>query len=64
MSESDIYALVKKITKLIDKGRSEDEIQQKTGADTIFIRDVARMYLTHKNISVQGILDRIEIKGK
>lgn len=64
MSESDIYALVKKITKLIDKGRYEDEIQQKTGADAIFIRDVARMYLTHKNISVQGILDRIEIKGK
>ncbi len=64
ISESDIYALVRKITRLIDKGRSDYEIQQKTGADIIFIRDVARMYLTHKNISVQGILDRIEIKNK
>ncbi len=64
ISESDTYSLVKKITKLIDKGRSEDEICQKTGADKIFIRDVTRMYLTHQNISVQGILDRIEIKGK
>ena len=35
-----------------------------TGADKVFVEDVARMYLTHQNISVQGILDRIEIKGK
>ena len=63
-SERDIYALVKKITKLIDKGCTEEVIQKKTGADNIFIQDVARMYLTHRNVSVQGILDRIEIKGK
>ena len=58
------YALVKKIMKLIDKGYDDVMIQQKTGADKVFIQDVARMYLTHQNVSVQGILDRIEIKGK
>ena len=61
---SDTYALVKKIIKLIDKGCDDVTIQQKTGADKVFIQDVVRMYLTHKNVSVQGILDRIEIKGK
>jgi hypothetical protein len=25
---------------------------------------VTRMYLTHRDVGVQGILDRIEIKGK
>lgn len=64
MSDRDIYALVKKITKLIDKGCTAEVIENKTGADKTFIQDVARMYLTHRNVSVQGILDRIEIKGK
>ena len=63
-NNTDTYALVKKIMKLIDKGFDDVTIQQKTGADRTFIQDVARMYLTHQNVSVQGILDRIEIKGK
>ena len=63
-SDRDIHALVKKIMKLIDRGCTAEVIQEKTGADKVFIQDVARMYLTHRNVSVQGILDRIEIKGK
>ncbi len=63
-NNTDTYALVKKITRLIDKGCSAEVIQKKTGADAVFIQDVARMYVTHPNVSVQGILDRIEIKGK
>lgn len=62
--QSDIYALVKSITRLIDKGCSADVIMDKTGAKAEFIEDVARMYLTHPGVSVQGILDRIEIKGR
>lgn len=64
VSDRDTHALVKKITKLIDKGCTTEAIHERTGADKTFIQDVARMYLTHQNISVQGILDRIEIKGK
>ena len=50
--------------KLIDKGYTLDKIRKKTGADAVFIEDVTRMYLTHPGVSVQGILDRIEIKGR
>ena len=60
----DMFWLVKKIMKFIDKGYTLWDIQRATGADKAFVEDVARMYLTHQNISVQGILDRIEIKGK
>lgn len=63
-SELERYLLVKKIMKYIDKGKSLDTIQKKTGADKTFIIDVTRMYLTHQNVGVQGILDRIEIKGR
>ncbi len=61
---TDIYSLVKQIMKLVDKGYTAEQIMDKTGADMTFITDVTRMYVTHQNVSVQGILDRIEIKGK
>ena len=55
---------MKKIMKYMDKGYTLEDARRATGADRAFVEDVARMYLTHQNISVQGILDRIEIKGK
>ena len=60
----ELSALVKRIMREIDRGRPLDQVSRKTGADPGFVEDVARMYLTHPGVSVQGILDRIEIKGK
>ena len=60
----DIYSLVKRITRCVDRGVPKDAIVNKTGADPVFVEDVTRMYVTHPGVSVQGILDRIEIKGK
>ena len=50
--------------KLIDRNCTMAKIQKKTGADAGLVEDVMRMYLTHQNIGVRGILDRIEIKGR
>ncbi len=61
---AELHDIVKKIMRLIDKGVSIDKIASKLKLDKDFVRDVCRMYLTHKNVGVQGILDRIEIKGK
>ncbi|MBO4652051.1 MAG: MBL fold metallo-hydrolase [Lachnospiraceae bacterium] len=63
-SSTDRYILVAAIMKGIDKGWDIAKIRKKTGADEGFIEDVMRMYLTHQNVGVQGILDRIEIKNK
>lgn len=63
-SDKKNQALVSRITKYIDRGYGINKIQKKTGADPDFIEDVVRMYLTHQNVSVQGILDRIEIKNR
>ena len=63
-SDKDMYALVSKIMKMTDKGMDVNRIAKKTGADNEFIQDVLRMYLTHQNVGVQGILDRIEIKNR
>lgn len=56
--------LVSCIMKMLDKGYPIDKIMRKTGADKEFINDVTRMYVTHPGITVQGILDRIEIKDR
>lgn len=60
----ELYAVVKTMMRMTDKGRSIDAIVKKTGADRDFTEDVVRMYLTHRDVGVQGILDRIEIKGR
>ncbi|MCR4753956.1 MAG: MBL fold metallo-hydrolase [Lachnospiraceae bacterium] len=60
----DLYDLTSRIITLIDKGCDVNKICKKTGADERFIQDVMRMYLTHQGISIRGILDRIEIKGR
>ena len=62
--DRNLHALVSRIMKMIDKGYHLQKIQKKTGADEAFIEDVMRMYLTHQNIGIQGILDRIEIKNR
>ncbi|MCR5118945.1 MAG: MBL fold metallo-hydrolase [Lachnospiraceae bacterium] len=62
--EDDRFELVSRIMKYIDRGMELDKIAKKTGAGKGFVEDVARMYLTHQNVGVQGILDRIEIKGR
>jgi len=64
VTDSDTFALVSRIMKLVDKGCPPEKIRKKTGAVAEFIEDVTRMYLTHRNVGVQGILDRIEIKNR
>ncbi|MCQ2521785.1 MAG: MBL fold metallo-hydrolase [Lachnospiraceae bacterium] len=63
-SLNELYGVVKTIIRYIDRGKTKDVICRKTGAEKEFVEDVMRMYLTHPGVSVQGILDRIEIKGK
>jgi len=58
------YALVKRIMKYTDKGYPAEKIQKKTNASIDWIRDAMRMYLTHRDVSVEGILDRMEIRGR
>ena len=61
---ADLYDLVSRIMKYSDKGYTIEKIRRKTGASCEFIGDVTRMYMTHTDVGVQGILDRIEIKNR
>lgn len=63
LTDDEKFALVSQMMKMIDKGYDVKKIQKKTRADEKFIENVMRMYLTHQDISVQGILDRIELRS-
>jgi glyoxylase-like metal-dependent hydrolase (beta-lactamase superfamily II) len=62
--EKNFYNMTEEIVRMIDKGKSVDKICKKTKATPEFVQDVMRMYLTHPGVSVQGILDRIDIKNR
>lgn len=63
-TNEDMFILVQSVMRYIDKGYPLEKIIKKTGASKELIDDITRMYLTHTNVGVQGILDRIEIKNK
>ena len=52
------------IFKYAQKGFDIEKIIKKTGADQTLVEDVVRLYLTHPGVGLQGILDRLDIKGK
>lgn len=60
----DTGILVQRIMKYTAKGIPIHKICQKTGADRDFVEDVVRIYLTHPGVTLRGILDRLEIKGR
>lgn len=55
---------VELILKYTKKGYDIEKISKKTGAQKSFVEDVVRLYLTHPGVSLQGILDRLDIKGR
>ena len=64
MPENEGASDVGLIFKYAQKGYDVKKICKKTGAEKSLVEDVLRLYLTHPGVSLQGILDRLDIKGK
>lgn len=64
LSTKDLYAVIKNIIKDMNSGKKIEDIAVRNRVDEEFVNDVVRMYVNHPGIDVDGILDRIEIKGK
>ena len=67
LSEEEAVAAIGPVDRVVNEIIAQTpltKIVKKTGADPQFTEDVSRMYLTHQNVGVQGILDRIEIKNR
>ena len=55
----DLDRLIAGIVRDMDGGRSVEEIAVRNGVDTDYVEDVLQIYTTHRDIDIQGIIDRL-----
>ena len=60
LSRQDMYELVRKIMREVDRGKAVPDIVARTGVDRETAEGICRMYLTHPGVDVDGIMDRME----
>ena len=60
-TEADLASLVETVVKETAKGRSVEQIAQKHGIDAVLAEKIARLYLTHPGVTVEGILKKMGV---
>lgn len=58
-TKQDQAALIKTVMREVDKGTPVEEIAKKTQISKELAEQICRMYVTHRGIGVEGILNRI-----
>lgn len=58
-TKQDQAALIKTVMREVDKGTPVEEIAKKTQISKDLAEQICRMYVTHRGIGVEGILNRI-----
>lgn len=58
-TKQDKAVLIKTVMREVDKGTPVEEIAKKTRISTELAAQICRMYVTHRGIGVEGILNRI-----
>ena len=55
----DLDRLIASIVKNMDADKRVEEIAKRNGVDTDYVNDVLQIYTTHRDIDIQGIIDRL-----
>ncbi len=58
---TDIAAQIEVVIKEVDKGRGAAKISEKYGIDPALVEQIARLYLTHPGVTVDGIMTKMEL---
>lgn len=56
---TDIAAQIEVVIKEVDKGRGAAKISEKYGIDPALVEQIARLYLTHPGVTVDGIMTKM-----
>lgn len=56
-----LHSIVKEIMKRMDKGQTIQEMSRKLKVDADFVEEICRIRVTHPGVTVQGIVDKIEV---
>lgn len=60
--EEDIKAQIATVIKEIQKGRSPEQIATRHGWNVDLVEQIARLYVTHPGVTVDGILEKMGVK--
>lgn len=55
----DLDRLIASIVKDMDADKRVEEIAKRNGVDTDYVNDVLQIYTMHRDIDIQGIIDRL-----
>ena len=60
--EEDLKAQIATVIKEIRKGRSPEQIAARHGWNVDLVEQIARLYVTHPGVTVDGILEKMGVK--
>ena len=60
--EEDLKAQIATVVKEIQKGRSPEQIATRHGWNVDLVEQIARLYVTHPGVTVDGILEKMGVK--
>lgn len=63
INEKNLKTVVETIVREMRAGRRVEDIAKKLGADSEFVEQVCRIYVTHPGVDAQGIMDKMEVSA-
>lgn len=64
LTEKNMDRLVRRIVREMESGRSVEQIAARNRTDKGLVEQICRIYATHPGVDVDGILNRMEIRGR
>lgn len=63
IDEKNLKTVVETIVREMRAGRRVEDIAKRLGADSEFVEQVCRIYVTHPGVDAQGIMDKMEVSA-
>ena len=64
VDRGNIYKQIEVVVHDTEKGLSVDSIAQKRGLDPALVEQIVRLYVTHPDVTVDGIMTKMGLLGK
>ena len=63
ITQRDLAAVIQKILTGMEKGQTVEQMAKKLGVDSEFVEEICRIRVTHPGVTVDGIMNKIEVNA-
>ncbi len=63
ITQRDLAAVIPKILTGMEKGQTVEQMAKKLGVDSEFVEEICRIRVTHPGVTVDGIMNKIEVNA-